>query len=168
MKISQTIIAAVVCVGFSACQLADEVEEIFPGFAVEEGKVFEVSGKAPHNGEVADYYDDGSLKQERTYHEGELIHAIQYYKNGHKRSEVQYTDQGMIMTNWFESGQVEEEFIPGLIRQWYENGQMKSSVTLDEFQEYHGDMKMWGENGELIAHEVYEHGELIDQMVANN
>jgi antitoxin component YwqK of YwqJK toxin-antitoxin module len=168
MKILQTLIVAAVCIGFSACQLTDEVEEIFPGFVVEEGKLYEVSGKAPYSGQVTDYFDDGSLKQYRTYDNGELIHVIHYFRNGNKRSEVQYTVQGMIMTSWYESGQIEEEFTPGLIRQWHENGQMKSRVALDDFREYHGDMKMWDKNGELIAHEVYENGDLIESVVANN
>ncbi len=168
MKISQTFIVAVVCISFAACQLTDEVEEIFPGFVVEEGKLYEVSGKSPYSGEVTDYFDDGSLKQYRTYDEGELIHTIHYYKNGKKRSEVQHTVQGMIMTSWYESGQIEEEFTPGLIRQWYENGQMKSRVALDDSREYHGDMKMWNENGELIAHEIYENGHLVESLVVNN
>jgi antitoxin component YwqK of YwqJK toxin-antitoxin module len=168
MKISRTIIAAVVCMGFSACQLVDEVEEVFPGFVVEEGKLYEVSGKAPYTGEITDYFADGSLKQQRTYNKGELIHAIHYYENGKKRSEVRHTDQGMYMTSWFDSGQIEEEFTPELIRLWYENGQMKSRVALDDFREYHGDLKMWDENGELIAHEVYEDGQLIESLVTNN
>ncbi len=165
MKIYQTLPAVLLFFGMFAlsCQLMDEVEEVFPGFVLEEGKLYEVSGKAPYSGKVTDYYDDGTLKMEGHYEEGVQKLIIYYYQNGNKRSKVDRTGEVDGMTTWFESGQKQEEFLPGLIREWYENGQLMAKVQLDEFKNYHGDMKMWDEDGNLITHEIYENGEFVER-----
>jgi antitoxin component YwqK of YwqJK toxin-antitoxin module len=162
MKTLQTLTTAIIFGLFAfSCQLMDEVEEIFPGFVLEEGKLYEVSGKAPYSGKVTNYFDDGSLKMEGYYEEGVQKLVIHYYQNGNKRSKIDRTGEADEMTTWFESGQKQEEFLPGLIREWYENGQLKAEVRLDDFKNYHGDMKMWDEDGNLVTHEIYENGELV-------
>lgn len=164
MKRLQILLLPILLTGLASCQLVDEVEEVFPGFVLEEGKLYEVNGKTPYTGTITQHYEDGTLKMEAEYVEGEQKSAIYYYENGNKQSEVIRREEDSLMTLWYESGQKEEEIKPGTIRQWYENGQLKALVSIDDFRNYHGDMKMWDEDGNLIAHEVYEDGELVETV----
>jgi len=165
MKISQTLTIVFLFGLFAfSCQIMDKVEEVFPGFVLEEGILYEVSGKAPYSGKVTDYYGDGTLKMEGHYEEGVQILIIFYYQNGNKRSKVDRTGEVFEMTTWYESGHKHEEFLAGLIREWYENGQLMAKVQLDDIKNYHGDMKMWDEDGNLITHEFYENGELVERL----
>lgn len=164
MKIIQALLALGLLFGLLSCQISDDVDEVIPGFVLEEGRLYEVSGKAPYTGTVTQHYDDGTIRMKAEYEEGKQKMAVYYYENGNKRSHVINSEEGPFMTIWYESGQMEEELKPGIIRQWYENGQLKAHVSIDDFRNYHGDMKMWDENGDLLAHEIYEDGELVETM----
>lgn len=164
MKRPQILLLPILISGLISCQLASEVEEVFPGYVLEEGKLYEVRGKTPYTGTVTQYFEDGSVKMEAEYIDGEQKSAIYYYENGNKKSEVIRREEDSLMTLWYESGQKEEEIKPGMIRQWYDNGQLKALVSIDDFRNYHGDMKMWDEDGSLITHEVYEDGDLVETV----
>lgn len=151
-------------IGFSSCKLGDSIEETFPGFKLEEGKLYELRGKEPYTGELKDHYDDGTLKMKSVFHEGVRKSTIHYYKNGKKQSSYIMTDDGWEMTNWYISGQKQDEYLPGIIREWYENGQLKAEVKMNDFKEYDGSMKMWDDKGALIVHEIYENGTLIETV----
>jgi len=151
-------------IGFSSCKLGDSIEETFPGFKLEEGKLYEVRGKAPYTGELTDHYEDGTLKMKSEFHEGLQTSTIHYYENGNKKSKNINTDNAREMTIWYITGQKKEEILPGFIREWHINGHLKAEVKLDELNEYHGYMKMWDEEGILIVHEIYENGTQIETI----
>jgi len=151
-------------IGISSCQLMDEVEKTLPGLALEEGKAYEVSSKAPYNGKMTRYYADGTLKKELHFSDGNQVLAIQYYQNGNKESKAEMTDEGLKMRSWYENGQIKEEFLPGSVRKWHSNGQLKAEVLMNESKDYHGDMRKWCENGTLLAHEVYKEGSLVERV----
>jgi hypothetical protein len=82
----------------------------------------------------------GQKTQEVTYYQGERKkHA--YYFNG--------TNSDTLESTWHESGGLKYvELKDGLIREWYENGQMKSEQIKNE----NGQLviRKWDENGNLI------------------
>lgn len=149
---------------YSSCQVGESVEEAFPGFILEEGKLYEVRGTEPYTGELKDHYDDGTLKMKSVFHEGVRKSTIHYYGNGQKQSSYIMKEDGWEMTNWYTSGQKQDEFLPGIIREWYENGRLKAEVEMNDFKEYDGTMKMWDEEGILIVHEIYENGDLVETI----
>ncbi len=150
--------------GFSSCHIMEEAEKTFSGLTLEEGKVYQVKGKTPDNGELTRYYENGNIRMLLRFENGEQILTINYYETGQKKSKVEKTDQGHNMTSWYKNGQKEEEILPGVVRKWYPNGQLKAEVRMNETKDYHGDMRKWCEKGTLLAHEVYENGNLAEKI----
>ncbi|MEX1010846.1 MAG: hypothetical protein WDZ29_02165 [Balneolaceae bacterium] len=154
-----------ILMGFAACDLIPRVKEVYPGFIYREELLHGIGEQEPHTGEVRDWFEDGSLKLEAHYEEGVRQEITFYFRNGNRQAHHLRTENGWAVTSWYENGQIQEEFFPFHVRQWFENGQMKAEVGMDEDQEYHGAMRVWDQEGNLIAHEVYEHGELTETLV---
>ncbi len=91
-------------------------------------------------------------------------------KNGQKSAEFDYKD-GNILSNkgWYENGQIQREFYykdgyaDGLYQSWWLNGQ-KMWIRNMKKGKNHGEIKNWNERGELICHEIYNEGELIEKI----
>jgi len=150
--------------GFGSCQIMEEAEKALPGLTLEEGKVYQIKSKTPDNGELTRYDEDGNIRMKLQFENGEQVLAIHYYETGQKKSRVEKTDQGHNMTYWYENGQKEEKILSGLVREWYPNGQLRAEVRMNETRDYHGDMRKWCEKGTLLAHEVYDDGNLVEKI----
>ena len=93
-----------------------------------------------------EYYPNGQLKSVLNYKKGQLEGiALYYYENGALKERVNYRKgkRERTGTTYYESGKLKEEIT-------YENG-VKVNV------------KLYGEDGELISESVYKEGKLVEE-----
>lgn len=53
------------------------------------------------------------------------------------------------------------ELAKGVGLMWYENGNLWAEYNVNEGI-FHGDRKVWNNNGELIEHSIWKNGELVE------
>jgi hypothetical protein len=94
----------------------------------------------PENGLHIEHYDDGQLKFERNFKDGELHGKYtSWYESGQKKSEENYED-----------GELH-----GKYTSWYESGQKKSEENYED-GEASGRWFYWNENGKIEAWSSYK------------
>jgi len=130
-----------ICLVFVSCSpdrvLIDELTR--------KGEVLYFEGK-PFNGVSFNVYDDGQLKDEYTYKDGEIDGLVQvWYENGQLRYEWNFKD----------------DELNGLYQSWYENGQLSSKANFKD-DELNGLCQTWYENGQLEYERNYKDGVIIN------
>ena len=120
-------------------------------------------------GEVRkDYWENGKLKSELSYKDGELNgRCVWYMPNGKPQMEVMYRHNKMngLLRRWHENGNVMEEF-------WYKDGvqdsvyraySLKGLLVEEGYYsdgKLNGDYHRWYENGQ-----VFQEGQYVDDMM---
>ena len=99
------------------------------------------------DGPYKSYYENGQLKEERTYKDGKQDGSFKtYYDNGQLEIEGTYKDGNQ----------------NGPVKLYHENGQLGGEGTLIDGKE-DGLFKWYYENGQLKEERTYKDGELIEQ-----
>ena len=120
-------------------------------------------------GEVKkEYWENGNLKSELCYEDGELNgRCVWYLPNGKPQLEVNYSHNKMegLTRRWYENGNIMEEM-------WYKDGVQDSvfrayslkGVLVEEGYyvdgKLNGDYRRWYENGQ-----VFQEGQYVDDMM---
>lgn len=115
-----------------------------------------------------DYWENGNLKSELRYEDGELNgRCVWYMANGKPQLEVNYSHNKMdgISRRWYENGNIMEEL-------WYKDGVQDSvfrayslkGILVEEGYyvdgKLNGDYRRWYENGQ-----VFQEGQYADDMM---
>lgn len=115
-----------------------------------------------------DYWENGNLKSELRYEDGQLNGVCKWYQmSGKPQMEVNYKDNQMdgLLRRWHENGNLMEE-------SWYKAGVQDSvskiyslsGILAEEVYyvdgELNGEVKRWYENGQ-----VYQEGQYVDGMM---
>lgn len=115
-----------------------------------------------------DYWDNGNLKSELRYEDGNLNGVCKWYQmSGKPQMEVTYKDNKMhgLSRRWHENGNLMEE-------SWYKDGVQDSvsriyslsGALIEETYyvdgELNGELKRWYDNGQ-----VYQEGQYVDGMM---
>jgi antitoxin component YwqK of YwqJK toxin-antitoxin module len=128
---------------------------------------FAPGDEEPYNGERT--FDDlfSRFRQKAEYVNGYPVHIVTYYRSGEKRHERFYDKHDMLsITAWYKSGQKKYQAKGKVMREWYENGQLKAEAHYaDQRQTLHGITQTWYEDGTLKGQESYSHGELDGKRV---
>ena len=124
------------------------------------------------SGVVVRWYDDGTIKEKRTFKKGTEIKIESWYSNGNKKEEgdKKNNDWDTYHREWHWNGQITEEYITDKYQQtekwseWSNNGQLLSERNYKYKDRLnHGIMSFYRKTGELsyIEHwfEGKRHGE---------
>jgi hypothetical protein len=95
------------------------------------------------HGTVKVYYPNGELQEDLVYEKGAKKLSTAYYKGGQKKHHVAFNAKGVA---------------EGPYVRWYENGQLETEGNFDENEKFHGDHKIYDENGKLAAHYTMDRG----------
>ena len=118
---------------------------------------------------VREYYEDGQIKGEGHYKDGERDgKEIFYYKNGKIRLERTFKMEKLVglITSYYEHGQIEKEGYVidgkeiGLWIFYYENGQIEAKGSFKDGK-HNGKWTVYHENGSIDKIEEYKNGELL-------
>jgi len=138
--------------------------------------LFLKSDMTPLNGIVSFKYENGQLKDERNYKDGNLYGLFRmWYKNGQLIKEVNNKNGSPdgLYRGWYENGQLKFEcdYKNGLYKKWHENGQLKSQVNLNsgldpschEGTPRDGLQRAWYKDGQLQHELIYKDDKLISK-----
>ena len=115
-----------------------------------------------------DYWENGNLKSELSYEDGELNgRCVWYMANGKPQMEAMYKHNKMhgLARRWYENGNLMEEM-------WYKEGardsvyrsfSLKGQLTEEMYYEngkLNGEYRRWYENGQ-----VFQEGQFADDMM---
>lgn len=93
-------------------------------------------------------YDWSSISTEDVEAGRNRANSITYYTSGQKKSAfINPSDDGSTL---------------GTYREWYENGQLKFNMFLDENYNYEGLMTLYSESGIILKQEQYDDGVLVE------
>jgi len=135
----------------------------------------------PYTGErLAHDKSTGELVSRSVFKDGELESFDRYYRNDKPFSTYDWSsispedvEAGRNRANsatYYLSGQKKSVFVNpsddgstlGTYREWYENGQLKFNMFLDENYDYEGLMTLYSESGDIIKQEQYKDGVLVE------
>ncbi len=97
------------------------------------------------NGEVREFFKDGTIKSTRRYKNG----VPEFFRAHHKNGKLK-----------FEMPLNAADLAEGPFRRWHSNGQLAAEAVFDSQERWHGESKAWNEAGELRSHLVLDHGEV--------
>lgn len=117
--------------------------------------------------------DKGKLRAEKTYQEGLLMQSITYDRQGKvsKRLKNHYKEDELAKSIYFyPGGNKKSELVygssdgerTGSVKEWHQNGQFKFKMSLDSQNQYHGEMVLYDEEGNVVREEIYKAGERVD------
>ena len=95
------------------------------------------------HGTLKVYYPNGDLQEEVVYEKGARKLSTMYYTGGQKKHHVAFNARNLA---------------EGPYTRWHKTGQPETVGTFDENEKYHGDHKIYDENGQLIGHYTMTHG----------
>ena len=136
--------------GFIFVALLASESQGLSSLRIGEGSLMQPDGTAAaREGLSREYYDDGVLKRETNFKDGQVHGPCRlYYKEGGLRKQVNY----------------EEGILQGKAYELYENGQYKvESNYIDGKAD--GESKIYYENGNLYKLLVFESGQLVKSFV---
>lgn len=127
----------------------------------EDNLFYPVKGDTPFTGEVKWHYRNGALAARIGYDKGHLVSRESFYKNGQKMDLLERTADTLLTSiTWYPSGQMRTKYDRGLVKQWYENGQIRAVWNTDSSGVLEGKATAWYPDGTLLGIEHYEDGEL--------
>jgi antitoxin component YwqK of YwqJK toxin-antitoxin module len=130
---------------------------------------YEKNGE-PYTGTQTYYYEDEDAQGKpfliRTFDNGLLQHEEAFHKNGEKvgQTEYEYQDAQIVkVTSYFPDGNKRSETIRpssannslGMVKEWFENGQLKFEVNIDQDNKYAGRMTLYDEEGNIVKQQEY-------------
>lgn len=93
------------------------------------------------------YYPNGDLQEELVCENGAKKLSTVYYSGGQKKHHVAFNAKGVA---------------EGPYVRWYNNGNIETEGTFDENEKFHGDHRIYDENGTLAAHYTMERGRVTN------
>jgi hypothetical protein len=104
-----------------------------------------MESETPKNGLHVEHYDNGQLKSEFNYKDGDLDgKSTFWYENGHVEAEMNYKNNKK----------------EGKWSEWHEDGQKKLEANYkDNMQD--GEMTNWDADGDVIGYRFFKEGELV-------
>ncbi|TAA47430.1 toxin-antitoxin system YwqK family antitoxin [Corallincola spongiicola] len=106
------------------------------------------------------YYDDNIVSQYRWHDNGAIFVSCEYAPFKPKGKCINRFEDGSVS---FDREYDEDGLLVGLVSRYYKNGSLIFSAEYDHGQ-FHGNKKEWSCDGELVKHERYESGALIEVL----
>ena len=134
------------------------------------GIKYEGISQMPFTGVSTEYYENGQLKEKRTYKDGERNGlGASYYENGQLSEKITLKDGSGTVERYFDNGRLwitatyKDEELNGLNEVYYQNGQLEYQQTYKD-GEQNGLWKYYHENGdeEHWSPVCYQNGEEAD------
>ena len=116
-----------------------------------------------------EYYESGMKKAMREYRNNK-IHKVDFawYENGQLKKELKQVESNFFLIQYEKDGakiresETDTSGKPiGISRQWYSNGNLKSSMIYDHEHKQIGTQKIYFENGQINSINEYLNGETI-------
>lgn len=107
------------------------------------------------NGEIIDYYNDGSIRQKGKFENGQPIDSLfTYHSNGNLSELFVPHRKGWEKTNYFENGRVQSYYnvAKRVEKEYYSSGQLKLITTWNS--RYRSKTKKFDKKGNLILKET--------------
>lgn len=162
----------------------------YPGLEQRGDLYYESGSDQPYTGTIKYAAEEGAEYKESRYsfRGGVLRSSVSIYPGGHLYAEANFDIDGQMknLAYFYPSGQIRSEFTEGLMKEWYENGQLKSEThfsgpgvldgkvltwypdgTLKGYENYvqdnlDGSKALYDTDGQLIIKQRYEEGRLVD------
>ena len=133
------------------------------------GIKYEGISQMPFTGVSTEYYENGQLKEKRTYKDGAQNGlGASYYENGQLMEKITVKDESGILVRYRDNGRLWSKVTykdgkeHGLSESYHENGQLDNKSTYKDGKK-NGLSEWYHENGQLANKETYKNGVMIEK-----